>query len=113
MAASPFDRLMARCAARFSPRRQGVKVFYLRETKGGRTRRIPIDGVFDRDYEAVTFDSSGAPVSSLRIQLHIHKDAIPFAPKRGDMVRVGKDDFIISDYQPDGEYGIVLILKKA
>ncbi len=104
---------MKRCAARFSPRRQGVPVLYLRNVEGHRKRRYEIDGIFDRDYEAVNFDSDGAPVSSLRIQLSIHKDAIPFAPKRGDKVQVGKEEFTIVSCEPDSEFGLVLVLKKA
>ncbi len=105
---------MKRCAARFSPRRQGVQVLYLRNVPGNRhqRRRYQIDGIFDCDYEAVDPDSDGVPVSSRRTQLSIHKDAIPFAPKRGDKVQVGKEEFIIANYEPDSEFGIALILRK-
>ncbi len=112
MPASSFDRLMKRCAARFSPRRQGVQVLYLRNVQGHRRRRYQIDGIFDCDYEAVNLDSDGVPVSSRRTQLSIHKDAIPFTPKRGDKVQVGKEEFVIADYEPDSEFGIALILRK-
>jgi hypothetical protein len=104
---------MTRCAAVFSPRRQGIDVYYIRDVEGKRRKKIPINGVFDCDYEAVTFDSTGAPVSSRRIQLGIHRDAIPVTPKRGDQVQVGADEYIISDHEPDSEFGIVLILKRA
>lgn len=103
---------MKRCAVRFSPRRQGIRVVYVRNAKGRRRRNFPIEGIFDCDYEAVNLDSDGVPVSSRRTQLSIHKNAIPFAPTRGDKVLVGKEEFIIADYEPDSEFGIVLVLRK-
>lgn len=102
MPGSPFDRMLRRCVDRF-----GVDAVYIRD--GDET---PVKGIFDNDYEAVTLDGDGLPVSSRRTQLGIHADAIPFSPKRGDRVLIGKEEYSIADYEPDSEFGITLILRK-
>lgn len=102
MSRTPFDRMLRRCVDRF-----GVDSVYVRD--GGET---PVKGIFDNDYEVVELDGNGIPVSSRRTQLGIHADAIPFSPKRGDRVRIGKEEYSVADCEPDSEFGITLILRK-
>lgn len=110
--ANPFDRLMKRCVERFSPRRDGVDIIYIRNIKGHRKKRYPIDGIFDREFIPVQFESGEPHVSAVQTQLSIHKNALPFSPKRGDKVRIGKEEYSVSEAQPDSEFGLVLILRK-
>lgn len=102
MPSSPFDRLMRKCVERF-----GVKATYLRDD-----RKIPVEGIFDNDFEMVVMDKESGVVSKA-IKFGMHKDAIPFEPKRGDRLRIGKQVYRIDHAEPDSEYGLDLILKKA
>lgn len=97
-----FDRLMRTCADVF-----GVKAMYLQGD-----RKVAVEGIFDDDFEIVGF-SDNDRVTSQTIKFGMHKDAIPFSPKRGDRLRVGKTVYRIDHVEPDSEYGIELILKKA
>lgn len=102
MAKPNFSGLMRRCVDTF-----GVKAWYLRDD-----RKTAVEGVFDDDFEMVGFDDNGR-VTSRTISFSMHRDAIPFSPKRGDRLRVGKTEYRIDHHEPDSEFGMVLILKKA
>lgn len=105
---SAFDRLMERCAKRF-----GVKAVYIRNADEKHPRRhFRINAVFDDDFEAIGFDGDGTRISSRTTQIGIHRNALPFPPKRGDQVKIGKAVYDIAECQPDSEFGINLILRK-
>lgn len=113
MRRSPFDRLMKGCIKHFRVQNSGVKVVYFRNVEGKHCRRrFPIDAVFDDDFEAVGFDNDGRRISSRTTQIGIHKNALPFSPRRGDQVKIGDVVYDVAEAQPDSEFGLTLILRK-
>jgi hypothetical protein len=90
---------------------------------------LTITGVFDRVHLNLGLDPQDAPVSTHQVQLGLQRGALPagFTPRQGDRVQVqilnGEavdvlpavpggtlESYSVSDVQPDGAGGILLIL---
>jgi hypothetical protein len=96
-----FSKLIDRCVKRF-----GVRATYIR----GESEH-PLRGIFDSDHEEVTFEGN-APIATRGLSFGIDANDLPFAPKKGDRVKIRGKLYKVFESQPDSESGIVLILKE-
>jgi hypothetical protein len=96
-----FDGLNRRCVKRF-----GVRAKYVRGEA-----EYPVRGVFDADHEEVSLEGNLA-IASRGLSFGIVADSLPFAPKKGDRLRIGGKTCKVSEARPDSEGMIVLILKE-
>lgn len=105
MYVSPFDRMSKRVINRIGR----PDVVYERD--GAEYRPAAI---FDNAASVAVLGDSGVEISSTDPKLTIHRDSLPFSPRRNDKVRVGDGKtvaaYLVKDAKPDSEGGIVLIL---
>jgi hypothetical protein len=78
-------------------------------------QRVAIVGVFDRYHVEVSFDGTGAPVSTTLPVLGLREAAFPagMCAAQGDIVSIAGTHYEITDTQPDGHGHVLLMLKLA
>jgi len=70
-----------------------------------------VTAVFDRAYVSID-PSTGVPISSNKPVIGVQLSAMQTQPRPGDRVNIGGELFNVSDLQPDGVAGALLVLHK-
>lgn len=97
---SIFDKMLRVCDKTF-----GDEITFIRNGEQFTAR-----GTYNDNHEQITLGADGPAVDSTGPYLQCHKDLLPFAPRKGDIVEVNGNKYTVSRIEPDSEYGIDVFL---